>query len=601
MDNTNKTQGTSDGINLGADDKVSSEIGKNLSGSKSGTFSVSPKKPDADEKKDIENKTSEIAERAGRIGIAYIEKMTNRNIESGVINLISPEVAKKYKMAAFERNGKVVKIAMVDPQNTDALNALRFIAEREKVEIEAYLVAEDLFEEIMESYTGPGEIVKQAVESFKEDVVYDGDDEKKKKEEDEKKREILKDAPVAKLVEVVVSHAIEGKASDIHIEPMDKNYRVRFRVDGILHVSLVFPEEIGPAIISRIKILANLKIDEKRKPQDGRFRLTLNKKEMDFRVSTLPVIDGEKVVMRILDKAEGLVNIQALGLMGSNNDNMMKALEETYGMILMTGPTGSGKSTTLYSLLKVLNVEERNIITLEDPIEYNIEGLNQSQIKPEIGYTFASGLRTILRQDPNVIMVGEIRDSETAELAVHAALTGHLMFSTLHTNTAIGAIPRLIDMGIEPFLLSSSLRIVAAQRLVRRICEKCKEKIDIPQSVKNKIKRELTNVSDAELKKYDIDLSKEINFYRGKGCDFCNGTGLKGRMAVFEAVPVNENIKNIIVEKRGSEELINKERQSMGLITMKQDGILKIIKGFTTIEEIERVTEGSIALAEEND
>lgn len=601
MDNTNKTQGTSDGIKLGADDKVSSETERNLSGSKSGTFSVSPKKPDADEKKDIENKTSEIAERAGRIGIAYIEKMTNRNIESGVINLISPEVAKKYKMAAFERNGKVVKIAMVDPQNTDALNALRFIAEREKVEIEAYLVAEDLFEEIMESYTGPGEIVKQAVESFKEDVVYDGDDEKKKKEEDEKKREILKDAPVAKLVEVVVSHAIEGKASDIHIEPMDKNYRVRFRVDGILHVSLVFPEEIGPAIISRIKILANLKIDEKRKPQDGRFRLTLNKKEMDFRVSTLPVIDGEKVVMRILDKAEGLVNIQALGLMGSNNDNMMKALEETYGMILMTGPTGSGKSTTLYSLLKVLNVEERNIITLEDPIEYNIEGLNQSQIKPEIGYTFASGLRTILRQDPNVIMVGEIRDSETAELAVHAALTGHLMFSTLHTNTAIGAIPRLIDMGIEPFLLSSSLRIVAAQRLVRRICEKCKEKIDIPQSVKNKIKRELTNVSDAELKKYDIDLSKEINFYRGKGCDFCNGTGLKGRMAVFEAVPVNENIKNIIVEKRGSEELINKERQSMGLITMKQDGILKIIKGFTTIEEIERVTEGSIALVEEND
>jgi type IV pilus assembly protein PilB len=280
---------------------------------------------------------------------------------------------------------------------------------------------------------------------------------------------------------------------------------------------------------------------------------------------------------------------------------MMAAIDETFGMILMTGPTGSGKSTTLYSLLKILNIEERNIITLEDPIEYNIEGLNQSQIKPEIGYTFASGLRTILRQDPNVIMVGEIRDSETAELAVHAALTGHLMFSTLHTNTAIGAIPRLIDMGIEPFLLSSSLRIVAAQRLVRRICEKCKEKITVSQSVRDNIIKGVADVSREELEKYGVDLSGEINFYHGKGCDHCNGTGLKGRLAIFEAVPVNDSIKNIITEKKGNEELIEKERIAMGLINIKQDGILKIIRGFTTIEEIERVTEGSMTLLEEND
>lgn len=545
--------------------------------------------------KDLED----LKKRSKQIGVAYIDKLPSTTIESGLINLIPEEVAKKYSMVAFEKKDNVLKIAMVDPQDTNALNALRFIAEKEKAEIEVYLISEKLFSDLFSMYSGPSEIVKQAIESFKDDVVLEPDDSKRK--ENEKQKEILKDAPVAKLVEVVIEHAIEGRASDIHIEPMDKNYRVRFRVDGILHVSLIFPEEIGPAIISRIKILANLKIDEKRKPQDGRFRMVLNKKEIDFRVSTLPVIEGEKVVMRILDKAEGLADIQSLGLMGSVNENMMHAIKETFGMILMTGPTGSGKSTTLYSLLKILNIEERNIITLEDPIEYNIEGLNQSQIKPEIGYTFASGLRTILRQDPNVIMVGEIRDAETAELAVHAALTGHLMFSTLHTNTAIGAIPRLIDMGIEPFLLSSSLRIVAAQRLVRRICEKCKEKISIPQSVKDHIRKSIADVSPEELKKYGVDLSKEIEFYHGKGCDYCNGTGLKGRIAIFEAVPVNDNIRNIITEKKGNDELLDKERQAMGLITIKQDGILKIIRGFTTIEEIERVTEGSITLIEEND
>jgi type IV pilus assembly protein PilB len=575
------------------------------SGKKKPDNSSVPKKSDNKSKataKEDEDKNgpAELEEKAGRLGIAYLEKLEGKNIESGVINLIPQEVAKKYKMAAFSRDGNTVKVAMVDPRDANALNALRFIAEKEKIDIDAYLVSDGLFLEIVDSYTGPGEMVKQAIESFKEDVVFESDSDKKKKT-DEKQKELLKDAPVAKLVEVVISHAIEGRASDIHIEPMDENYRVRFRVDGILHVSLVFPEEIGPAIISRIKILANLKIDEKRKPQDGRFKLAINKKEIDFRVSTLPVIDGEKIVMRILDKSEGLVNIQALGLMGSANDNMMKAIGETYGMILMTGPTGSGKSTTLYSLLKILNIEEKNIVTLEDPIEYNIEGLNQSQIKPEIGYTFASGLRTILRQDPNVIMVGEIRDAETAELAVHAALTGHLMFSTLHTNTSIGAIPRLIDMGIEPFLLSSSLRIVAAQRLVRKICDKCKEKIEVPQSVKNKIRQEIADVPDTELKKYEVDLAGEINFYHGKGCDNCGGTGLKGRLAIFEAVPVNDNIKNIITEKKGNEDLINKEREALGLITIKQDGILKILRGFTTIEEVERVTEGSITLTEEND
>ncbi|MFA6160062.1 MAG: GspE/PulE family protein [Parcubacteria group bacterium] len=529
--------------------------------------------------------------------IVRLEK-TPKKIEESAINLIPREVSEKYRIAAFEKKDNLVKVAIVNPKDIGALNALRFVAEKENVEIDSYLVSEEIFREIIEQYSSPAEALKEAVKSFKSEVIFS---EEEDLENIEKKSEVLKDAPVTKLVEVIIGHAIDGSASDIHIEPMDNDYRVRFRVDGILHVSLIMPKEIGPAVISRIKILANLKIDEKRKPQDGRFRTINEGKEIDFRVSTLPVISGEKIVMRILDKDQGLSSIETLGLFGTALENVKKALEETYGMILFTGPTGSGKSTSLYALLKILNIDERNIITLEDPIEYNIEGLNQSQIKPEIGYTFASGLRTILRQDPNVIMVGEIRDSETAELAVHAALTGHLMFSTLHTNTAVGAIPRLIDMGIEPFLLASSLRIVVSQRLVRKICEKCKEEKKIPDSVRRAIEEEIKNIPEDELKKYGIDGKNEIKFYHGKGCDNCNGTGLRGRLAIYEAVPINENIKNIITEKRGSEEIINKEREALGVITIKRDGIMKIVKGLTTIEEVDRVTEGGITLEEEND
>ena len=532
-------------------------------------------------------------------GVAQIEKAP-KNIENKVLGVITKEIAEKYQMAAFEELNGVLKVAMVNPEDIEALNILRFVAENEKLEIEVYAASEAVFQDIFDFYEKPAKAVEEAVRSFEKDVFEEARSEKSRKDQ-KLKKEVLRDAPVAKLVEVIVSHAIEGKASDIHIEPMDKNYRVRFRMDGVLHVSLILPNEIGPAIVSRVKILANLKIDEKRKPQDGRFRLVNAGKEVDFRISTLPLIDGEKVVMRILDKEGGVGDLDTLGLLGTAADNLKLAIKETFGMVLITGPTGSGKSTTLYALLKMLNVEERNIVTLEDPVEYYIEGLNQSQIKPEIGYTFANGLRTILRQDPNVIMVGEIRDSETAELAVHAALTGHLMFSTLHTNTAIGAIPRLIDMNIEPFLLSSSLRVVVAQRLVRKICENCKEKRIVPELTKNRIVEEIKNISAQELEKYDLNLEKGMVFYKGKGCDTCNGTGLKGRMAIYEVVPVNDNIKNIIIEKRGNEELINKERDNRDLLTIKQDGIIKALKGLTTIEEVERVTEGSITLAEEND
>lgn len=545
------------------------------------------------------NNSSASINGARLLSEAKIISKSPSEIKREVISVIPQEVAQKHRMAVFEREGNHIKVAMEDSKSIDALNVLRFVAEKEKVEVEIYEADAEVIDEMLQFYAGTTDFVQQAVKSFKSDISIEGDSDDE--QEDKKKEEVLKDAPVTKLVEVILSHAIDGKASDVHIEPMDHDYRVRFRVDGVLHLSLILPKEIGPVVVSRIKILSNLKIDEKRKPQDGRFRLTMNGKWIDFRVSTLPVLNGEKVVMRIFDNnGEGVSKIESLGLIGSAREYMELSIRETYGMILVTGPTGSGKSTTLYALLKILNNEERNIITLEDPIEYSTEGLNQSQIKPEIGYTFASGLRTILRQDPNVIMVGEIRDAETAELAVHAALTGHLMFSTLHTNTAVGAIPRLVDMGIEPFLIASSLRLVVAQRLARRICDKCKEELETSPSIKEAIMSEIKNISREELKKYNLDANQGLKFYHGKGCEACENKGLRGRVAVYEVIPASDEIKTIIVEKKGNEGLLKEARDSMGVITIKQDGILKALAGYTTLEEIERVIEGKFGLAEED-
>ena len=529
-------------------------------------------------------------------------KEAPRNISGSVVNIVPKEVAQRHRMMAFEKTDTVIKVALVDTEDVEALNVLGFISDKEGMRVEIYAVSEEIFLELFSHYDEANAALHEAIESFRDESAENEKENLAAKKKDKiSEIENLKDAPVAKLVEVLISHAVEGKASDIHIEPMDKDYRVRFRVDGMLHVSLIFPLELGPAVVSRIKILANLKIDEKRKPQDGRFRLNFKGKDIDFRVSSLPVVSGEKVVMRILDKDTGTSSVDMLGLAGRALEDIKSAIKETFGMILLTGPTGSGKSTTLYTLLKILNSEDRNIITLEDPVEYFIEGMNQSQIRPEIGYTFASGLRTVLRQDPNVIMVGEIRDAETAELSVHAALTGHLMFSTLHTNTAIGAIPRMIDMGIEPFLLTSSLRLVIAQRLVRRICDKCKKEKDVSPVVRDLVAKKIANVSQEELASQGVDISNGIKFYHGEGCEACDGTGLKGRVAIYEAVLVTEDMRNIIIEKHGNEDMIKKIRDESGVLSIEQDGVLKILKGLTTIEEVERVTECNFSLAEEND
>lgn len=537
-----------------------------------------------------------VSEKAASLGLPFLAKSQPVNKE--VLGIVSEDVARKYKMAPFEKEGNLVKLVMVDPQDFEALNVLRFIAENARVEFEIYLAAPSVFEDIVDQYGGAQKAVSDAMMSLQESD-YDDLFQVQGEEEVKKKDEVIQDAPVTKLLSVIIKHAIEGKASDIHIEPVDKECRVRFRVDGILHSSLSVPKEVGRAVVSRIKILSNLKIDEKRKPQDGRFRVVEDGHPVDFRVSTLPVVDGEKVVLRLLDKGNKVADLEAMGFYGRGKEIALKHIRDPYGIILITGPTGSGKSTTLYSFLQILNNEERNIITLEDPVEYSIEGINQSQIKPEIGYTFASGLRSILRQDPNVIMVGEIRDSETAELSIHAALTGHLVFSTLHTNSSIGAIPRMTDMGIEPFLLSSSLQVVAAQRLVRRICEKCKAETEVPHSMLEFVKKEVGEVAPEEIKNYGLDLSGGLKFYQGKGCEACNKTGYKGRVAIFEALEIDNEIKEIITEKKDNEQEIERHAKKQGMITIRQDGILKALKGLTTLSEVERVTEGSMSIGGE--
>lgn len=510
----------------------------------------------------------------------------NLKISPEIISLVPYEAAKKYKFVPLEKDGQTLRVGVVDMDEVEVQNALQFLSEKNRLSIELIKISENDFKTALEAYTSSTVSLSKALESISEEET-----EQKFKIEGVKGKtedKVLRETPVAKIVEVILRNAIEGLASDIHIEPLEDSIRVRYRQDGILHNSLVLPKKVGPAIVSRIKILSNLKIDEKRKPQDGRFRVIEKGKQIDLRVSSLPVSMGEKVVMRVLDKEKGLIDLDSLGVRGRNYNIIKDSVAEPYGMILITGPTGSGKSTTLYSILKIMNKEGVNIVTLEDPVEYAIEGVNQSQVKPEIGYDFASGLRSILRQDPDIIMVGEIRDKETAELAVHAALTGHVVLSTLHTNDSIGAIPRLIDMGVEPFLISSSLRIIVGQRLVRKICSFCKEEIKMTEAMKVTMEKILSQIDDTEKK--GIDLSKGIKAYRGKGCPKCGGSGTKGRIGIFEVFCLDGEVANLLGGKVEEDDL-RKVAKNQGMITMKQDGVLKVIAGETTLEEVERVTE----------
>ncbi len=513
-------------------------------------------------------------------------------IHPDVVNLVPYEAARKYQIVPFEKKGYVVKIAAVDVDNVEIQNALKFLAEKNNIVVETIKVGKEDFKKVLAVYSTPAVKIQEALETISEEELEEKRLSAQTQEEKEEEQQLKLDAPIAKIVDVILRNAVEGGASDVHIEPMEDHLRVRFRLDGILHNSLILPKNIAPAVISRVKILANLKIDERRKPQDGRFRITEDKKQIDLRVSTFPTSMGEKAVLRILDKEKGVKELDDLGVGPRNLEIIKKTIFEPYGMILSTGPTGSGKSTTLYAILKILNREGVNIVTLEDPVEYVIEGVNQSQVKPEIGYDFASGLRSILRQDPDIIMVGEIRDNETAELAVHAALTGHVVLSTLHTNDSIGAIPRLLDMKIQPFLIASSLRLIMAQRLVRRICQNCKREANPSEEVLKNIKEIISSIPEKERKKLNINIEKEIKIYEGAGCPRCGQTGYKGRIGIFELFFMDEELSQSLNRTIGEAEILAIARRQ-GMITMKEDGIIKVLQGITTIEEVERVTEES--------
>ena len=523
--------------------------------------------------------------KAAFFNIPYIDLRKTQVLPS-ILSLIPLESMNFYNVVPFEVKDRVLKVAIVDPGNLAALEALEFLGQKQNLQVQLYLASASSIDVAAGRKKNLKKVVGQALEDIQKEEADDSKVLIGSIKEKESKPEVIEDAPIIKIVDVILSNAIEANASDIHIEPSEKDVRVRYRIDGILHTSLMLPKSVHAAISTRIKILTNLKIDESRLPQDGRFHMDVGKKSVDLRVSILPLIYGEKIVMRILDKSTNAPTLEDLGFRATALTWVKDNIKKTHGIFLITGPTGSGKSTTLYSLLSILNTTAVNIVTLEDPVEYFIPGVNQSQINPEIGLTFAAGLRSILRQDPNVVMVGEIRDKETAELAVHAALTGHLVFSTLHTNNAIGAMPRMIDMGIEPFLLTASVNVVGAQRLVRKICQNCKEAEALTPAFEQEIKKELAQVPEIYLK--DLDKNKP-KLFKGKGCEKCGRTGYQGRFGIFEVLPVVPQIQDLILSKAATH-TVYEAANKMGMITMKQDGLVKVLRGETTMEEIIRVT-----------
>jgi len=479
---------------------------------------------------------------------------------------------KQYKLVPIGVEDNVLKIAISDPLDEYALDALRVFSGKS---LQLFLSSEKDIMEAIEQYFGSNVQMTTIMEGMREEEIESEDIDLQ--EDVHHLRDMAFEAPIVKLVNMVITRAVESRASDIHIEPFENNIKVRYRIDGALNELDPLPKRIQAAVISRIKIMSRLNIAERRLPQDGRIKLRVSGRDIDLRVSTMPTIYGESVVMRILDSSSALIVLEYLGFPDDTLDDYRKLIIKPYGMLLVTGPTGSGKTTTLYASLSQINSFNKKIITIEDPIEYQIEGINQIQVKPKIGLTFANGLRSIVRQDPDVVMVGEIRDIETADIAINSALTGHLVFSTLHTNDAPGAVTRLLDMGVENFLVSSSIIGVLAQRLVRVICPLCKEPFVPPQEIIEKI--ELLEI--------------HTKTYHGTGCEECRNTGYKGRTGIFELMIMTEEIRQQILEK-ASAGLIRQKAVSKGMRVLRENGWQKVNQGITTIEEVLRVTQEEI-------
>lgn len=503
-------------------------------------------------------------------------------IRKDILMSIPEPISATHKLIAFAADNKELKIAALDPED---LEIFEFIKKKTKLKPKIYLTAPESIEEGLKQYH------KSLKAEFK-DLTGES---KIEPTDDKNLKKLAEDMPIVRIVDTLLEYAIFEGASDIHIEPEEKDIIVRYRIDGVLHNVMVLPKNVQSGIIARIKILSNLKVDEHRLPQDGRFKISSKDYKISFRVSIIPTFDGEKIVMRLLNEKAQVLSLEQLGLQPSGLEVLKRNISKPHGMILVTGPTGSGKTTTLYTVLNILNTPEVNILTVEDPIEYRMPRVNQSQINPKIGYTFATGLRAFLRQDPDIIMVGEIRDQETAEIAIHAAMTGHLVLSTLHTNDAVTTLPRLSDMGIPSFLIASTTNVIVAQRLVRKICPNCIQSYKLDAQTVNELNKQLNieNILQTLQKERAIADAKtdlqSLLFYRGKGCKQCNNSGYKGRIGIYETLEITEKIYDLILKKAGNNEL-KKQADAQGMLAIIEDGFIKAKNGITTIEEVMRVT-----------
>ncbi len=507
--------------------------------------------------------------------------LSQLDIDPDVVKLVPAQIAKKYEVLPVKRTGNALTLAMADPTNVFALDDVAFMTNLQVLPVVASQGAiRQAIERLYEPQASAFSDVLTAMEGEVPDVelVEGGEDTAPSKVDIFELKDASEEAPVVKLVNLILTDAIRRGASDIHLEPYEKVFRVRYRIDGVLQEMMAPPKRLEAALLSRVKIMSNLDIAERRLPQDGRIKIRYSSREIDLRVSTLPTIFGEKIVMRILDKEALTLDLAKLGFDDWSMENFKKVIHQPYGMVLITGPTGSGKTTTLYSAVHTINSPDINIMTAEDPVEYNLKGINQVQINDEIGRTFSAVLRSFLRQDPDVILVGETRDLETAQIAIRAALTGHLVFSTLHTNDAPSTIARLQDMGIPPFLVASSILLVLAQRLARRVCKECRDPYEVDEE-------SLTPYGHVPQ-----GLGK-VTLYKGKGCQACNFTGMKGRTAIYEVMPVSSELRELILRGASTTEVRDLSQQQ-GMKTLRQAGLLKVLEGATTAEEILRVTIG---------
>ncbi|HUC20259.1 MAG TPA: ATPase, T2SS/T4P/T4SS family [Candidatus Polarisedimenticolaceae bacterium] len=525
---------------------------------------------------------------ASASGLQYVN-LSGVVVPQDILSQIPRDLAATYKAVAFGKVDGRLAVAMVDPSNIQAID---FLSRKTGQQIAAYMTSQEGIETIMLQYAAEMSAdIKDVIEKAKEDDT--------EKASAKNVQNLVQDAPITKALNTILEYAVNSRASDIHIEPREKDVRIRFRIDGVLQETMQLPKTIEPALVSRIKIQSNLKIDEHRIPQDGQFMVRVGKKEVDLRIAIAPIVHGEQIVIRLLDKDNTLLTLESLGFKGRAYRLILEGIHQSHGMTLSTGPTGSGKSTTLYAILQAVKNVAINIVTLEDPVEYKMEGVNQIQVNGDVGLTFASGLRSILRQDPNVIMVGEIRDQETASLAVQSALTGHVVLSTIHTNSAAGVLPRLLDMGVEPFLVGSTVNTVIGQRLCRRVCDICREGYEANDAEGAAIVKTLGKVmpkNKSGLGKAQEDLGYEnipiagqssFELFRGKGCKDCN-KGYKGRIGIYEVFAMNEEVEKLLVGKATTSEIQN-QAQEDGMISMKQDGYFKALNGLTTLEEVERV------------